>query len=79
MNITSVLKHISFTLEIDMVLLLQNIKDIWHILRIIEIENPVPKMCLSHSEKHEIAYVITVKDNNSERKCGIRAPTPGET
>jgi hypothetical protein len=56
----------------------KNIMDVWHLLRIIEIETPVPKLCISHSEKHEIAYVITVKDNNSERKCGIRAPTPGE-
>ena len=78
MKITSVHKHISFTSEIDRVLVMQNIMDISHKLLIIEIENPVPKMCLSHSKKHEIAYVITVKDNNSERKCGIRAPTPGE-
>jgi hypothetical protein len=44
-------KHISVTNVTDMVLVMQNIMDISHIELIIEIENPVPKISLFHSEK----------------------------
>jgi hypothetical protein len=77
-KITSVHKHISFTSEIDRVLVMQNIMDISHKLLIIEIENPRPKICLLHSEEYETDFVIEVKDNYCERKCGIWAPAPCE-
>ena len=78
MKITFVLKHISFTNVTDMVLVMQNIMDISHILLIIERENPVPKVSPLHSEEYEIAFVIRVKDNYSERKYGFWAPSPSE-
>lgn len=40
--------------------------------------NNPEKISPSHFNEYEIAFVLTVKDNNSEKKCGIRGPGLGE-